>query len=338
MFPRLTPTKATQLIVPATPENVDLAARYLREGRLVAFPTETVYGLGADARNADAVRRIFAAKGRPEQHPLIVHIDGLPALPRWVREIPEAARSLGAAFWPGPLTLILLRAAGVSDVVTGGQDSVGLRVPAHRVARALLARFAERGGDGIAAPSANRFGRISATRAEHVTEEFGDRIALILDDGGTRHGIESTIVDLTSDEPAILRPGAITAEEIERALGRTLKAAGSASPRASGTLDSHYSPSTVTRVMAGSELLEALGRAGPGSHIAVLAHSTAKPSSFDGAWITAPRDSDAFARNLYANLRTLDSRGASEIWVEAPPEGSEWVAVNDRLRRAAYRR
>jgi L-threonylcarbamoyladenylate synthase len=338
LFPRLIHTKAPQLIVPATPENVDLAARYLREGSLVAFPTETVYGLGADARNAGAVQRIFAAKGRPAQHPLIVHIEGITALPRWAREVPDAARSLAAAFWPGPLTLILLRAAGVSDVVTGGQDSVGVRVPGHPVARALLAKFAERGGDGIAAPSANRFGRISATRAEHVAEEFGDRIALILDDGATRHGIESTIVDLTTDEPAILRPGAITAEQIERTLARKLRAAGSAAPRASGTLDSHYSPSTVTRLMAGRELVDALGRVEPGSHIAVLAHSTAKPSSFDGAWIAAPRDSDAFAHNLYANLRTLDSRGASEIWVEAPPEGSEWVAVNDRLRRAAFRR
>ncbi len=206
------------MIVPATPENIALAARYLREGRLIAFPTETVYGLGADARDVEAVQRIFAAKGRPSQHPLIVHIEGMSVLPRWAREIPSSAHALGAAFWPGPLTLILPRADGVSDIVTGGQDSVGVRVPGHPVARTLLAEFAERGGDGIAAPSANRFGRISATRAEHVVEEFGDEIALILDDGPARHGIESTIVDLTTDEPAILRPGAITAEEIERSL------------------------------------------------------------------------------------------------------------------------
>lgn len=326
------------MIVPATPENIDLAARYLHEGRLVAFPTETVYGLGADARNAVAMQRIFAAKGRPARHPLIVHIEGISALPRWARSIPECARTLGAALWPGPLTLILPRAAGVSDVLTGGQDSVGVRVPGHRVARALLAKLAERGGDGIAAPSANRFGRISATRAAHVAEEFADQVALILDDGATHHGIESTIVDLTKEEPAILRPGAITAERIECLLGRKLRSSDAASPRASGTLDLHYSPSTVTRLMPGHELLGALGQVKPGSDIAVLAHSTAKPTSFTGSWIVAPADSHGFAHDLYANLRTLDARGATEIWVEAPPEGAEWIAVSDRLRRAAHPR
>jgi L-threonylcarbamoyladenylate synthase len=325
------------LIVPATPENIALAARYLREGRLIAFPTETVYGLGADARDVEAMQRIFAAKGRPSQHPLIVHIEEMSVLPRWAREIPSSAHALGAAFWPGPLTLILPRAAGVSDIVTGGQDSVGVRVPGHPVARTLLAEFAERGGDGIAAPSANRFGRISATRAEHVVEEFGDEIALILDDGAARHGIESTIVDLTTDEPAILRPGAITAEEIERSLGRKLRAMDSASPRASGTLDSHYSPSTATRLISAAELLAAFAAGRPGLHIAVLAHSTTKPASFAGPWIDAPADSVAFAHDLYANLRALDAHDADEIWVEAPPEGSEWIAINDRLRRAAHR-
>ena len=325
------------MIVSATPENIALAARRLREGGLVAFPTETVYGLGADARNVEAVQRIFAIKGRPAQHPVIVHIEGISVLPRWARDIPSAAHALGAAFWPGPLTLILRRAAGVSDIVTGGQDSVGVRVPGHPIARALLAKFAERGGDGIAAPSANRFGRISATRAEHVVEEFADEIALILDDGATRHGIESTIVDLTGDEPAILRPGAITAEQIERSLGTKLRAASTASPRASGTLDSHYSPSTITRVMFQSELLSALGRVNTTLKIAVLAHSIAKPASFDGPWIDAPADSAAYAHDLYANLRALDASDADEIWVEAPPDGSEWIAIDDRLRRAAHR-
>lgn len=325
------------MIVPSTPENIDLAARHLREGRLVAFPTETVYGLGADARNVEAVRRIFAAKGRPVQHPVIVHIEGISTLPRWAREIPPSARALGADFWPGPLTLILPRAVGVLDIVTGGQDSVGVRVPGHPVARALLAKFAECGGDGIAAPSANRFGRISATRAEHVVAEFADQVSLILDDGSTRHGIESTVVDLTTADPVILRPGAITAEEIERSLGRKLRAAGSTSPRASGTLDSHYSPSTVTRLLFRSELLGALAGVKPGLHIAVLAHSTTKPASFAGPWIDAPADSAAFAHDLYANLRSLDARDADEIWVEAPPEGSEWIAINDRLRRATHR-
>jgi L-threonylcarbamoyladenylate synthase len=322
----------------ATAEQIERAAQLLHTGALIAFPTETVYGLGADARNADAVRRIFAAKGRPAEHPVIVHLADADLLPRWAREIGANAEALAQAFWPGPLTLILPRAATVLDVVTGGQDSVGLRVPGHPVAQALLARLLDLGSDGIAAPSANRFGRISATNARHVAEEFGDAVAMVLDGGSSRHGIESAIVDLTTGEPVLLRPGAITIEALGRVLGSPPRLAGSKSPRASGTLASHYAPGTAARLIAPHELILALSALSkPVARIAVLARSVAKPMGFSGSWIDAPEQSAGYAQELYANLRTLDARGADEIWIEAPPDGPEWVAVNDRLSRATHR-
>jgi L-threonylcarbamoyladenylate synthase len=316
-------------------EEIERAAQLLHGGALVAFPTETVYGLGADARNADAVRRLFAVKGRPADHPVIVHLADAELLPRWAREVSASAESLAAAFWPGPLTLVLPRASTVLDVVTGGQDSVGLRVPAHPIAHALLARLLALGGDGIAAPSANRFGRVSATKARHVADEFGDSIALVLDGGSSRHGIESTIVDLTTDEPVLLRPGAITVEALRRVLGSEPLVASSRSPRASGTLVSHYAPRTSARLVVADELIP--GLAALTQPIAVLARSIAKPAGFAGTWIVAPEGSVAYARDLYASLRTLDARGADEIWIETPPEGPDWVAVNDRLRKATHR-
>jgi len=321
----------------ATAEQIERAAHLLHSGALVAFPTETVYGLGADARNADAVRRIFAAKGRPAEHPVIVHLADADLLPRWARAIGASAEALAQAFWPGPLTVILPRAATVLDVVTGGQDSVGLRVPGHPVAQALLARLRHLGGDGIAAPSANRFGRISATNARHVADEFGDAVAMVLDGGSSRHGIESTIVDLTADEPMLLRPGAITIEALGRVLGAPPRLRGSQSPRASGTLASHYAPRTAARLMAPHELIHALSTLSKPVRIAVLARSVAKPMGFSGSWIDAPEQSAGYAQELYASLRTLDARGAAEIWIEAPPDGPEWVAVNDRLSRATHR-
>ena len=317
-------------------EEIERAAQLLHTGSLIAFPTETVYGLGADARNADAVRRLFAVKGRPAEHPVIVHLARADLLSNWARQTGSRAEALAKAFWPGPLTLILPRAKTVEDVVTGGQDSVGLRVPAHPVAQALLARLLELGGDGIAAPSANRFGRISATNARHVADEFGSEVALVLDGGSSRHGIESTIVDLTTGEPVLLRPGAITAEALGHVLGSMPRVASSHSPRASGTLASHYAPKTAARLMTPDELAHALsGR--PLAAIAVLARSVAKPMGFAGVWIAAPVDSAAYTRELYASLRMLDRIGADEIWIEAPPAGPDWVAVNDRLRRATHR-
>ncbi len=321
-------------------EEIERAAQLLHAGALVAFPTETVYGLGADARNDDAVRRIFAVKGRPVEHPVIVHIADAELLPRWAREVSASAEVLAEAFWPGPLTLILPRAAAVLDVITGGQDSVGLRVPAHPIAHALLTRLLELGGDGIAAPSANRFGRISATNARHVADEFGDAIALVLDGGASRHGIESTIVDLSTGEPVVLRPGTVTIDSLRRVLGSAPRVRSARSPRASGSLASHYAPDTAARLMAPEALAEATGdlrsHAG-GRAIAVLARSIAKPADFSGTWIGAPEKSVAYARDLYANLRTLDARGADEIWIESPPDEPDWGAVNDRLGKATHR-
>src|SRR5215468_11121045 len=269
------------LIVPPDDEHLGRAARLLREGALVSFPTETVYGLGADARNLAAVRRIFAAKHRPAEHPLIVHLADASALDRWARVVPDAARVLAQAFWPGPLTLILPRAAGVSDAVTGGEDSVGLRVPRHPVAHALLERFAALGGDGVAAPSANRFGRVSATTAQHVADDFGDEVALIIDGGPCPHGIESTIVAMTEEEPVVLRLGAIPVERIAEVLGREPAIGSARAPRASGTLASHYAPRTPARLLPSAELRNAVLR-NPHGHIVVLAHSTAQPPSFEG--------------------------------------------------------
>ena len=319
-------------------EEIERAAQLLHAGALVAFPTETVYGLGADARNADGVRRIFAVKGRPAKHPVIVHLASADLLSGWAREVNADAAALAEAFWPGPLTLILPRAATVLDVVTGGQDSVGLRVPAHPIAHALLVRLLELGSDGIAAPSANRFGRISATNARHVADEFGDAIALVLDGGASRHGIESTIVDLSSGDPVLLRPGAVTLEALRRVLGAALSVAGSNSPRAPGTMASHYAPRAAARLIAPGDLIHTLAALTQlGAAIAVLARSVPKPMGFAGMWIAAPEGSVAYARDLYANMRTLDARGTDEIWIESPPDGADWLAVNDRVRKATQR-
>ncbi|MDQ6916798.1 MAG: L-threonylcarbamoyladenylate synthase [Pseudomonadota bacterium] len=321
-------------------EEIERAAQLLRTGALIGFPTETVYGLGADARNGDAVRRIFEVKGRPAEHPVIVHLADAQLLPRWAREVSARAEALAEAFWPGPLTLILPRAPSVLDVITGGQDSVGLRVPAHPIAHALLTRLLELGSDGIAAPSANRFGRISATNARHVGDEFGDEIALVLDGGASRHGIESTIVDLSIGDPVLLRPGAITIDALRRVLGVAPQLGSAGSPRASGTLAAHYAPSTPARLVAPealSDTISSLTRQSYRKAIAVLARSIAKPAQFTGFWIAAPEQSKPYAQGLYANLRALDARGADEIWIETPPDEPDWVAVNDRLRKATHR-
>ncbi len=313
----------------ARADAIERAVAVLRAGGLVAFPTETVYGLGADASNARAVARIFAAKGRPADHPVIVHLAEAGQLPQWARSVPEAARRLAAAFWPGPLTLILPRAAGVLDVVTGGQDSVGIRVPSHPVAQALLRAF----GGGIAAPSANRFGRISPTRAEHVRAELGDAVDLVLEGEAPAVGIESAIVDLSGARPALLRPGMLGAAALEAVLGEPLGAPGADAPRASGTLAAHYAPRTPLRLVAAGALERELAAAGAG--VAVLARRAAPPGARALAWRVAPPDAGGYAHDLYASLRELDAAGASCILVEAPPEGPQWAAVRDRLARAA---
>jgi L-threonylcarbamoyladenylate synthase len=307
------------------------AAQLLRDGKLVAFPTETVYGLGADASNPDAVRRIFKAKGRPEDHPVIVHVADLAGAERWAAAMPDDARALAAAFWPGPLTLIVPRAAHVADVVTGGQASVGLRAPAHPVARALLAAF----GGGIAAPSANRFGHVSPTTARHVAEDLGDSVDMILDGGACDVGIESTIVAFTTAMPMLLRPGGIAVAEIAAVLGKMPLARGDAAPRASGTLASHYAPRTPASLVASDALrAELVQLEDRDERIGVLAWSAPRPDAFDGVWISAARDAAAYARMLYANLRTLDAANADAILIEQVPESGDWTAVRDRLARA----
>ena len=320
----------------AAPE-IARAAALLRAGRLVAFPTETVYGLGADARNAEAVGRIFAAKGRPQDHPVIVHLPDRAYLERWAVEVPPVAAALARAFWPGPLTLILKRALGVPDAVTGGQDTVGLRVPSHPVARALLAAFAgEEGGriyDGVAAPSANRFGRISPTRAGHVRADLGEDVDLVLDGGDCEIGIESTILDCSRGTPVLLRPGRITGADIARVTGTAPAAADAFAPRASGTLESHYAPRHRLVLVPPAEWAVALARAH--GRRAVLARSPQPEGDTSVRWQRAPEQPQRYAQEVYASLRGLDACDCDVILVEGPPSGEDWDGVRDRLRRAA---
>jgi len=330
-MPRDAP-KMSDRIALSSPAVVARAAQHLRTGELVAFPTETVYGLGADARNPNAVHRIFAAKGRPANHPVIVHIAEMHDVEAWAREFPEGARRLAAAFWPGPLTLIVPRAAQVDDTVTGGQDSVGLRMPSHPVARQLLTAFAALGGSGIAAPSANRFGHVSPTTAQHVAADLGDAVAMILDGGACDVGIESTIVAFTSANPVLLRPGGVSVDELIRVLGAAPRVPDANAPRAPGTLASHYAPRTPARIIPAESLTREIARTGGSA--AVLARTITRPGEFAGTWIGAPISAHAYAHDLYASLRALDSVGSAIILVEDVPEDSAWLAVRDRLVRA----
>lgn len=319
-----------------TSQHLSHAVATLRGGGLVAFPTETVYGLGADASNPDAVKKVFAAKGRPRDHPLIVHLASIAQLNDWVREVPPAAQRLAQKFWPGPLTMIFKRAPRVSDLVTGGQDTVAIRVPSHPVAQALLSAF----GGGVVAPSANRFGRVSATTAAHVRAEFGDAVDCVLDGGECDVGIESTIVDvsgsLTKTAPTLLRPGWITARDIEAVLGMPLAQPNANSPRASGTLAKHYAPATPVMLVEADliyELAASLTR--QGKRVAVLAREARRPMLESLVWIAAPADAAGYAHQLYANLRALDAAAVDVMIIEPPPLALEWAAIGDRLTRAA---
>jgi L-threonylcarbamoyladenylate synthase len=319
-------------VVRATLKELEQAVTALRDGELVAFPTETVYGLGANAQDPAAVRRIFELKERPADHPVIVHLDNPKYLHRWASTVPENAQKLAARFWPGPLTMVLPRSENVHDVVTGGQDTVAIRVPSHPMAQQLLTAF----GGGIAAPSANRHGRVSATTAEHVRREFGAAVDCVLDGGEARIGIESTIVDLSGGHPALLRPGWITAAEIEQALGMPLRAPAENAPRAPGTLAAHYAPQTPLTLVEGRLLPEfAATLIGQGKAVAVLALSEARALRPGLQWIAAPREAAGYAHELYSNLRTLDAARCDSILVEQPPLAPEWAAINDRLARAA---
>ena len=317
---------------------IEAAARALEAGQLVAFPTETVYGLGADAENPQAVAAIYAAKGRPQDHPVIVHLAPDAPLDYWACAIPPEAHALAEAFWPGPLTMILKRAPNIPDAVSGGQDTVGLRCPSHPVALALLRAF-KGGKGGVAAPSANKFGHVSPTLAEHVQEEFGREgsVAMVLDGGASQVGIESTIIDLSrldTHGPVLLRPGHIGAEAIAAVIDRLPAAPDAAAPRTSGTLESHYAPHTPVAMQDRATLvatLDALHRAG---RKVALIHSTEFGATHAARRL--PATPDGFAHALYAALRAMDGQGADVILVEAPPQDDAWLGVNDRLRRAAH--
>ena len=317
------------------PAAVRRAAALLAAGELVAFATETVYGLGARADDDAAVGRIYAAKGRPTGHPLIVHVADVAAAEAFAAHLDGVARRLMAAFWPGPLTLIVPRRPGRGAAAAGGQNSIGLRLPAHPVALALLREAAALGVAGVAAPSANRFGRVSPTLAAHVVQEFGPALA-VLDGGACDVGIESTIVDCTAAQPALLRPGQLGRARIEAVLGGPLAAPGAHSPRAPGTLASHYAPTAPVHVFPSSAPpWRAASATPPGSEVLGV-YSRAAPEAGLG-WVhrAMPAQASAVAHELFAVLRDFDAAGVSAIWVERPPSGPDWDGVRDRLQRAA---
>jgi L-threonylcarbamoyladenylate synthase len=323
-------------------ESIDAAARAMRDGELVGMPTETVYGLAADASSDAAVAKIFAAKGRPSDHPLIVHVADAAGAEHFADGMPDFAQKLAAAFWPGPLTLILPRRPGMAKAATGGQDSVGLRCPSHPVAQALLHACAALGVAGVAAPSANKFGRVSPTTAAHVQSEFGDAL-LVLDGGACDVGIESTIVDCTRGAPVLLRPGVVTRAQIEAACGqplRTKEELAAPDPRASGTLQAHYAPHAKVRLMDARALqaaLDVLGAEidGTPANIATYSRAILKSRSTKVIRRRMPDDPAATAQQLFAVLREFDAQGVKLIWIETPPDDPEWEGVRDRLVRAA---
>ena len=328
----------TELNTPQSSDNdafmqqqITKAVDTLNNGLLVSLPTETVYGLGADAENDTALKSIFSAKGRPADHPLIIHIADAAMMTRYATDIPAIAWQLAEAFWPGPLTLILPRSQHVSDLVSGGQNTVGLRVPAHPLALTLLQAF----GRGIAAPSANRFGRISPTTADHVRNELGESVNMILDGGPCGVGLESTILDLTSDAPQVLRPGGITAEMLAQVLGKMPIIGGRASTRTPGQLASHYSPQTPLRLVDKQALTELLSSQTISGKIGVLALHTEADTTENVSWYNMPVDAELYAQMLYASLHDVDGKGYSQLLIEIPPTTPEWTAVHDRLKRAA---
>jgi L-threonylcarbamoyladenylate synthase len=313
-------------------DDIQEAVEALRAGELVAFPTETVYGLGANANNPDAVRKIFRAKARPSTHPVIVHIDHPRYLQRWVRDMTPEAKKLADAFWPGPLTLVAKRAPAVNDVITGGQDTVAIRVPNHPIAQQLLNAF----GGGIAAPSANRYGHVSPTRVEHVREEFGDEIKHILDGGDCKVGLESTIVSCVGDAPRVLRPGSITLSQLRAIVPNIQSGPNPSAPRVPGTTTRHYSPQTSVNVVPSRRLeLVVTEFTANSEKVAVLAMRPPATANPFMTWINAGIRPEIYARQLYVNLRTLDKAAAKIILVEEVPEGERWDAVRDRIKRAA---
>ena len=322
------------LIVPANPETIKQCAQILRRSGLVAFPTETVYGLGADAGNAEAVRKIFEVKRRPTAHPLIVHLADASMLDDWAIEVPSSANALANAFWPGPLTIILHRSARVIDAITGGHHTVGLRVPSHPVALALLTEF----GSGIAAPSANRFTQVSPTTAAHVAADLGDEVDLILDGGPCTVGVESTIVDLSQTAPILLRPGGISREALELVLDQPLATADAthAQTPSPGQHPVHYSPKAKVIIVDSHEITRIaieLSRTNNRIHVFSFQPQPQPPSTMD--WWQMPTELGEVARLLYQRLRDADSKNCEMILVELPPTNGLGEAISDRLRRAA---
>jgi L-threonylcarbamoyladenylate synthase len=344
--------------------SIAAAADLIKAGGLVAFPTETVYGLGADASSDAAVAKIFTAKGRPADHPLIVHVAHAAAAEQFAAAMPDFARKLCAAFWPGPLTIIVPRRAGVATASAGGQNSIGLRCPAHPMALEFLQACAARGVAGVAAPSANKFGKVSPTTAQHVREEFGGKLGdesgdesgtdlAVLDGGACGVGIESTIIDCTRSAPVLLRPGVLSTYQLETAMGCNLLsnaqlleqdllgleanlALNLAVPRASGTLESHYAPNARLRLMDAKALQTALNLLGEdAANMAVYSRVVLMSKSTRLIRRRMPDDALATAQQLFAVLRAFDAQGVKLIWVETPPADSDWDGVRDRLQRAA---
>lgn len=322
-------------------EAIAEAARRIRAGALVAFPTETVYGLGANASSDAAVAKIFEAKSRPADHPLIVHVADAAQVSDYAASVPPFAARLMQAFWPGPLTVILPRLPDMATAAAGGQNSIGLRCPSHPVALAFLKACMALGVSGVAGPSANRFGRISPTTAAHVREELGDDL-LVLDGGPCEVGIESSIVDCTRRRPVLLRPGVLTRAQLEAACGESVLAPGDmdaempAAPRASGTLESHYAPTAKVRLMDAGTIQTALDLLGKdAANIAIYARSIVRIKSEKVLYRRMPDDALATAQQLFAVLRDFDAKGVKLIWIETVPDGSDWDGVRDRLDRAA---
>jgi L-threonylcarbamoyladenylate synthase len=317
----------SQFVSKCTADALSLAANSLRAGNLVAFPTETVYGLGADALNKDAVARVYEAKGRPSDHPLIVHVHSMQAIAQWVGDIPEYAIALARDYWPGPMTLILKRSNLAEDFITGGQDTVGIRVPNHPVALALLEAFHSVGGQGVAAPSANRFGHVSPTTVQAVSDELATYLKpedQILDGGPCSVGVESTIIDCTGSSPRILRPGGITEEMIKESTGiEVFDSQQTQAPRVSGSLEKHYSP-------AAKVILDQTPIPGQG-----FIASSRRVTPFGVTRLAAPKNDHEFARDLYTALRKADEIGLSEVVVEQPQGEGIAIAIRDRLLRAA---
>jgi L-threonylcarbamoyladenylate synthase len=328
-------------ILTPTDHAIARAIAALGAGEVIGLPTETVYGLAADATDAAAVAKIFALKGRPADHPLIVHLAAGRDARAWASEWPEAAEKLAQAFWPGPMTLIVARAAHVLDAVTGGQNTVGLRVPSHPIAQRVLAEFASDSTRpmGLAAPSANKFGHVSPTSAQHVADEFSADELLILDGGVCEVGVESTIIDLSSGTPRILRPGRVRTHEIERVLSKPLATIREAAPRVSGSLDSHYAPRKTTIMLDGDALEIFLDASrDSGKRVGLIHHSRRFAKAKASERVTLSHEIAAqYEHEIYGALRTLDDSRADLIAIETPPNGSDWDAVNDRLRRATFK-